>query len=259
MSAINEDYFSEQILDEVACYWDNRADGYNQVNVEELNSHKRQLWQNVILQNAPDGQPLKVLDVGTGPGFFAVTLALAGQRVTAVDITSAMLEQAKHNAQEHQVNIDFVHSDVHCLPFQDNSFDLIVTRNVTWNLEYPYEAYKEWLRVLKPGGRLINFDANWYLQLFDPVYRQGYLRDRKNAQEMGIPDHYINTDTTAMENIARQLPLSRELRPHWDLCALLDVGFKKVTADTDVWQGLWSLEEKINYASTPMFMIVAQK
>ena len=44
----------------------------------------------------------------------------------------------------------------------DNTFDMIVSRNVTWNLEHPDRAYYEWMRVLKPGGVLLNFDANWY-------------------------------------------------------------------------------------------------
>ena len=36
---------------------------------------------------------------------------------------------------------------------------MIVSRNLTWNLPHPEMAYKEWLRVLKKGGRLLNFDA----------------------------------------------------------------------------------------------------
>ncbi|SPZ01220.1 methyltransferase [Proteus mirabilis] len=60
------------------------------------------------------------------------------------------------------------------LPFGDEQFDLVVSRNVTWNLKSPCEAYQEWFRVLKPGGSLINFDANWYLHLFDDEYWQGF-------------------------------------------------------------------------------------
>ena len=48
------------------------------------------------------------------------------------------------------------------LRFADNTFDMIVSRNVTWNLEHPDRAYYEWMRVLKPGGVLLNFDASWY-------------------------------------------------------------------------------------------------
>lgn len=250
---------TEKILEDVKQYWDKRADGYNQVNVEELQSIKRTLWQTTILKNAPEKACLKILDVGTGPGFFAVTLAMAGHEVTAVDVTPAMLEQAKNNARQHDVDINFVQSDVHTLPFDEQTFDLIVTRNVTWNLKHPFQAYQEWFRVLKTGGRLINFDANWYLHLFNEHYRQGYLQDRRNAQNSNIDDHYVNTDTVAMENIARELPLSKEMRPAWDSNALLICGFTKLFLDTRAAENLWNREEKINYASTPMFMIVAEK
>ena len=46
--------------------------------------------------------------------------------------------------------------DAQALDVESNSFDAIVTRNVTWNLPRPDLAYKEWLRVLKPGGVLYN-------------------------------------------------------------------------------------------------------
>ena len=52
-----------------------------------------------------------------------------------------------------------------------DSFDLIVSRNVIWNLEYPEEALAEWARVLAPGGRMVYFDANWYLYLYDEELR----------------------------------------------------------------------------------------
>ena len=42
--------------------------------------------------------------------------------------------------------------DAQALDVENNSFDVVVTRNVTWNLPRPDLAYKEWLRVLKPGG-----------------------------------------------------------------------------------------------------------
>ncbi|WP_082683154.1 class I SAM-dependent methyltransferase [Entomohabitans teleogrylli] len=250
---------AQQIDHQVRHYWANRAFDYSQLNAAELAGAKRARWLSKIMEYAPDGRRLRVLDIGTGPGFFAVTLALAGHQVTAVDMTDAMLEQARVNAAAWKVDIRFVSADVHSLPFDDNQFDLIVTRNVTWNLAYPLQAYQEWYRVLASGGRLINFDANWYLQLFDDECRQGYLADRARARHMGLEDHYVNTDTTAMENIARQLPLSRERRPQWDTRALLACGYHKIMLDTRVGDVLWDDEEKVNYASTPMFMLCAEK
>lgn len=244
---------------DVQRYWTHRAADYSHINATELANIKRARWLKKIMEYAPKRPVLRVLDIGTGPGFFAVTLALAGHRVTAVDMTEAMLAQARGNAAHYGVDVEFVCSDVHELPFSDSQFDLIVMRNVTWNLAAPLRAYHEWHRLLAPGGRLLNFDANWYLQLFDDASHQGYLEDRANARYLGLEDHYVNTDTRAMEAIARQLPLSREHRPQWDTQALLTCGYHKIMIDTRVGDALWDETEKVNYGSTPMFLVCAEK
>lgn len=250
---------SDQVLHSVTNYWNDRAPSYSEANQEELASIKRAVWQNLLLSHTSDKKPLRVLDIGTGPGFFAIIMAQAGHIVTAVDATVGMLEQAESNARHYNVDIDFIESDVHRLPFDDHSFDLIITRNVTWNLKRPDAAYQEWYRLLQKGGRLINFDANWYLHLFDDVYKAGFEQDRRNTRQQGIPDHYINTDTVAMTKIAELLPLSQTLRPQWDITTLLDIGFTQCLIDTTIGEKVWDQEEKVNYGSTPMFMIVAEK
>ena len=58
--------------------------------------------------------------------------------------------------------IDAVSQDAKDLDFEDNTFDIIVSRNLTWVLEEPDKAYREWHRVLRSGGKMLNFDANWY-------------------------------------------------------------------------------------------------
>ena len=45
--------------------------------------------------------------------------------------------------------------DAQALEFEDESFDVIISRNLTWNLEKPWQAYREWYRVLKPGGHIM--------------------------------------------------------------------------------------------------------
>lgn len=247
-------------LHQITDYWDYRAESYSQDNQKELAGDKSAAWASLILSKTPKlDKPLKVLDVGTGPGFFAILMAKHGHQVTAVDATENMLAQARDNAYQHGVSIEFVQQDVQNLPFSDNTFDLIISRNVTWNLNQPEQAYAEWLRVLKPEGRLLNFDANWYLYLFDEKHHQGFYQDRDNATQAQIDDIYRNPKTKIMEDIARTLPLSRELRPRWDMDALLRVGARFVEINPDITPMVWDEEEKINYASTPMFMICAHK
>jgi hypothetical protein len=62
-----------------------------------------------------------------------------------------------------------------------------------------------------------------------------------------------------MEDIARNLPLSRKHRPEWDVQELLQIGFKKIIIEMEIGKRVWDEAEMVNYGSTPMFMIGAEK
>lgn len=246
-----------ELLRDIEKYWTNRAEGYSQVNQEELAGENRYHWIRELEAQIPSGrkEELEILDIGTGPGFFSILLAEKGYHVTAVDYTEAMLEEARKNAGVLAGNIQFYRMDAQSLGFLDESFDVIVTRNLTWNLENPIQAYREWKRVLKPGGVLLNYDANWYHHLFDEEKRRAYEEDRQKVSAASLEDHYTCTDIDAMEEIARRVPLSRAMRPQWDQYVLNELGFSEVAVSMDVWEHVWSEVEKINYGSTPMFRI----
>ena len=61
----------------------------------------------------------------------------------------------------YNVSANILHASGESLPFDDNSFDCIISRNVTWTLLDTKQSYQEWLRVLRPGGKILIFDANW--------------------------------------------------------------------------------------------------
>lgn len=79
--------------------------------------------------------------------------------------------------------------------------------------------------MLKPGGKILNFDANWYAYLYDDKLKLGYEQDRQRAKEEQVEDYYEGTDIAWMENIAKQVPLSPLKRPKWDLDVLKKIGF----------------------------------
>lgn len=245
-------------------YWTNRAVSYSQVHQGELTSAQHDVWSTVLgtqirrhwQRRIP--QSIRVLEVGTGPGFFAIILAKQGYAVTAVDYTASMLEQARRNAGDVAAQIDFRHMNGEQLQFADASFDVVVTRNVTWNLPHPEQAYREWTRVLRPQGLLLNFDANWYRYLYDEQARHGYELDRHRIAQSGVANETDGTDIPAMEAIAAQAPLSAVARPQWDQQTLQQLGMD-VRVDTAIWQTVWTWEEYINNASTPMFMVAAVK
>lgn len=245
-------------------YWTKRAVSYSGVNQGELKSGQHEIWGSTLAKCIDEHHSdkkhheMRVLDIGTGPGFFAIVLAEKDYRVTAVDYTDSMLEEARNNAGTLAEKINFQKMNAEELAFQDNSFEVIVTRNLTWNLPHPEEAYREWSRVLKPGGLLLNFDANWYNYLYDGEAREGYLQDRENIKAAGVNNETDGTDIPAMEAIAYQAPLSARYRPDWDFNFLGGLGMRVMT-DEEIWKTVWTLEEQINNASTPMFLIRAIK
>jgi len=96
----------------------------------------------------------KVLDVGTGTGVVAVTAALRGARVTGLDLTPELLEQARSNATVANLDIAWKEGDAESLPFADASFDVVVSQFGHMFAPRPEVATREMLRVLKPAGRI---------------------------------------------------------------------------------------------------------
>lgn len=272
MSTLNYVYkrgMCNMLLNEIESYWTNRAEGYSKINKHELAGVQRMLWGNLIeanmpehLKNVKNKKEINVLDIGTGPGFFSILLAERGYNVSAVDYTEEMLVKAKDNAGIFKDEIDFRRMDAQNLDFDNNQFDLIVTRNLTWVLEDPEKAYKEWFRVLKPGGKLLNFDANWYCHLSDETKKREFALTRENLKREGIYDYFVDgegIDNDWMDDIARQMPLTYIVRPTWDTCKLKDIGFREATAETEKVFEVLTPEEKENYKNSPMFMIEAVK
>lgn len=255
----------QELLQEIASYWGTRAEGYSEVNEKELAGSQREAWLHVLEEQFPEKkkEEMKILDIGTGPGFFPMILSEAGYTVTAVDYTEEMLEKAKENLGKYTKygleRVTLQRMDAQNLEFADETFDVVISRNLTWNLEKPEQAYQEWMRVLKPGGVLLNFDANWYGYLYDEEKKEAYEADRKKVEEQQLDDHYLCMDIDRMENIARQVPLSAMERPAWDTKVLESLGVCSIQTDSEIWKRVWSEEERLNYASTPMFLVRAEK
>jgi ubiquinone/menaquinone biosynthesis C-methylase UbiE len=97
----------------------------------------------------------KCLDIGAGPGLWGIELAKkCDLDVVAMDLSPQMCKIAEKMAREHGVSekIKAIHADVHEIPFEDNYFDLIISKGSLIFWDEPTEAFKEIYRVLKPGG-----------------------------------------------------------------------------------------------------------
>ncbi len=251
----------DELKKEIVAYWDRRAPSYTGVIEKNLAGPWGKVWADYLIARFPEGAPetMRVLDIGTGPGFYAMILSARGCAVTAVDFSEGMLAEARHNAGPLAERIDFRQMDAHALDFPDGCFDVIVTRNLTWNLTDPLRAYRDWMRVLRPGGSMLVFDADWYGYLVDADKQQAWDLDRENVRLAACEDHDGYAESRLMEEISRRLPMTGRRRPDWDLDALRALGCAFVTADTGITDRVWNPEEKLNYASTPGFLIHAVK
>lgn len=70
-----------KMLKEVEEYWTRRAESYSDVVCHELNHSNEKSWMDVILKEIPEDKKIKIADMGTGPGFFAISLAKRGYDV----------------------------------------------------------------------------------------------------------------------------------------------------------------------------------
>ena len=101
----------------------------------------------------------RILEVAPGPGFLAIELARLGRyQVVGLDISKTFVELATENARKAGVDVAFHRGNAASMPFEPDSFDLIVCRAAFKNFSEPVRALAEMHRVLKPGGKAFIFD-----------------------------------------------------------------------------------------------------
>jgi ubiquinone/menaquinone biosynthesis C-methylase UbiE len=155
-----------EIKEKVAGHWDHWAGQYDNQYAHGLKSEReKEEWQK-FLQETLGPPPQKVLDIGTGTGFIALLLAESGYHCKGLDISSGMLEEAKFKAKLQGLQVDFGLGDAEILPEADATYDVVVNRHLLWTLPNPERAIAEWIRVLKPGGRLVIIDGDWFYNKF---------------------------------------------------------------------------------------------
>lgn len=244
-------------LSDIRDYWTSRSKGYSASVEEDLSTGRYRHWLSMIDERIGGRRGLDILDVGTGPGFFPIILGREGHSVTGIDVSGAMLEEARENCERYGVPSDLRIMDAQSLDLPDGSFDLVVSRNVVWNLEDPERAYSEWLRVLRPGGLLMVFDGNHYLFLHDDDYAEldkdrGMGRIKEHAHMQGV-------DPSVIERIAEDLPMSSMRRPQWDVDTLIGLGVQRIDISTDGIDSFRTVRDGKEVCLPFSFLVTARK
>lgn len=237
----------EKIKSDMANYWTKRVDKFSALRAREFAGEKHGQWLVELVRYLPKGRQLNILDIGTGTGFFAFLLAEQGHRVTGIDLTPGMITEAKRLSGLLGLSVGFAVMDGECPAFPAGSFDVIVTRKLTWTLPHLPMAYANWYNLLKPGGVLINFDAD-------------YCRENNSAPLPAKHAHQeVGSDLMAeYERMKGALRLRQQPRPQWDVELLKQAGFRKVRVDTGVWGRIYREFDEF-YDPTPGFALVATR
>lgn len=240
----------EQIKHRVTHYWSHRAEGFETQRLREYESEKHERWLAEFWKYLPEGKPLQILDVGTGTGFFACLLAKEGHQTTGIDLTPEMITHAGHMAGVLGLDVRFLTMDAEEPEFPSESFDVLVTRNLTWTLPHIAKAYREWYRILRPGGVLINFDADYCAAL----ETDEEIELPENHAHKLVPD-YMKTEN---EEITMELSPYQGPRPQWDVQLLAEAGFERICVDLGVYRRIYAEIDEF-YNPTPIFTIAAYK
>ena len=146
--------------------FDSVADSYDKTN-DLLSFGQSRLWRGKVAKavNAKAGE--QVLDIAAGTGTSSMAFLSEGVRVVAADFSKGMLEVGKKKYPK----LEFVFADAMKLPFKDAEFDVVTMSFGLRNVQDHRVALGEFLRVLKPGGRLVICEFSHVPGPFGVLYR----------------------------------------------------------------------------------------
>ena len=146
--------------------FDDVAHAYDKTN-DLLSFGQAKLWRKKVLEKVDPQSGEKILDIAAGTGTSSMALKLPGVEVVAADFSKGMLAEGKKLYPE----LEFVFADAMKLPFKNNEFDVVTMSFGLRNVQDRDKALGEFLRVLKPGGRLVICEFSHVPGLLGVFYR----------------------------------------------------------------------------------------
>lgn len=249
------------MLKTIAAYWTSSSDAYDKVIKSQFRNKKTvAAWEGKLRLALGHERGKRILDVGTGPGFFSILLSRMGHRLTAVDAAAGMIEQARRNFQHYDCAVSaYVGDAMHLDQEAEASFDAVVSRDVVWTLPDPAQAYADWYRVLKPGGTLVVFDGNYLYQ-----ERSSWLTKLWSVVSwvlIAVTEGRSRSRSKGDRAMLDQLPFVQVMRPEADEQALSRAGFRQIRIIDDTLTFRAAPLHFLKYGAqrTQRFMIIAHK
>jgi ArsR family transcriptional regulator len=131
-----------------------------------------------LLRLLPSG---RYADLGVGDGLLTLMLSEVATVVTAVDLSSSMLEQLRKRAKANgRTNIETIEGEIEVLPLPDASHDVVVMSQALHHAADPLAALREARRILVPGGRLLVLDLL--------AHHEDWVRERLEHRHLGFTE-----------------------------------------------------------------------
>ncbi|MDP2355662.1 MAG: class I SAM-dependent methyltransferase, partial [Beijerinckiaceae bacterium] len=151
------------LKDEIRTYWSARAETFDQSPGHGMRSDGEiRAWADLLREHFEGHEVRDVLELASGTGQVTAVLLSMDLQVTAIDLCEPMIARAssKHRDAIGR-RVKFHLGDAENTMMPDSKFDAIVSRHLVWTLPDPEAAFQDWLRVLKPGGRVVVIDGDW--------------------------------------------------------------------------------------------------
>lgn len=226
-------FSNHDLRDEIKAYWSARAETFDsQPGHEIFSDEERAAWHSLLRRHLGDGDGREALDLACGTAVVSHLLDDLGFRVTGMDWAEPMLERARAKAKARGRAIRFLMGDAENTMELDGSYDVITNRHLVWTLVDPLSAFREWHRLLRPGGRLLIVDGDFV----NPglVARLA----RKVSRWLGSGNAHNGPSTGALaathQSILSRVYFSGGARAEAVVDLLLQAGFEKIVVDADM-------------------------